>query len=288
MKTVEVFDARPKLFNPKVEIAGCYVEKEGRLLLLQNAPNDTEPGKWGVPAGKMELGEDPASGAARELFEETGIAVDAAKLVSMGALYVRKPGIDYVFHLFLARVDSVDVRLSNEHVGYRWVSPEEIGTMPLMAGAMEAYEKYRAVAGRQRVAAVVSSYLVLRKGNEILLGLRKNTGFCDGMWSFVAGHVEDGEPASVALAREVFEEIGIELEDVKPVHVMHRKTNRVSVDVFFECWNWKGKIENRECEKCAGLQFFSLDRLPENMIEYNVVAIRAILDGCSYSEFGWS
>jgi 8-oxo-dGTP diphosphatase len=287
MKTTEVFEVRPKTFSPKVEIAGCYVEVDGRLLLLKNADCDSEPGKWGVPAGKLETGEDPAKGAVRELFEESGIIADSNKIVSMGSLFVRKPNIDYIFHLFLVKMEKADVRLSDEHVDYRWISPEDVASVPLMDGAREAYAKYRTILGRKRVAAVVSSYVILRRGDEVLLQLRKNTGYCDGMWSFVAGHVEDGETASMGLKREIFEEIGIELEGAKPVHIMHRKSNRVNIDVFFECWKWTGEIENREVEKCEALEFFPLDRLPENMIEYNGVALRAVLDGCFYSEFGW-
>jgi len=287
MKTVEVFEVQPKLFSPKVEIAGCYVEKAGELLLLQNAANDSEPGKWGIPAGKMEQGEDQASCAARELFEETSIVVDPIKIVSMGALYVRKPTIDYVFHLFLLKLEEAEVHLSSEHVDYRWVSPEEIGIMRLMEGGKEAYYKYRAYAARERARACVSAYLILKREDQILLQLRINTGYCDGMWGFVAGHVEDGEPVSAGLIREVREEIGIELGGFKPVHVMHRKTSRLNIDVFFECLSWTGKIENREVEKCAALQFFSLHALPENLIEYNAFALQSIAAGSFYSEYGW-
>jgi len=51
------------------------VEHEGKVLLARRA---IEPcvGKWGLPAGYMEVGESTAGGAARETLEEAGAAVD--------------------------------------------------------------------------------------------------------------------------------------------------------------------------------------------------------------------
>lgn len=123
-----------------------------------------------------------------------------------------------------------------------------------------------------------------------MLQLRQNTGYCDGMWSFVAGHVEDGEPATTGMIREAYEEIGIQLipSQIKVVHVMHRKTTRLNVDIFFDCQSWCGEIQNKEPEKCAGLEFFSLDELPSSMIDYNAVALKSIQRGEFYSEYGWN
>lgn len=57
------------------------------------------------------------------------------------------------------------------------------------------------------------------------------------MWSLVAGHVENGESATAAMIRETYEEIGITLspDQIKVVHVMHRQTNRLNVDIFSDC-----------------------------------------------------
>ena len=146
MKTVEVFEFKPASFCPKIEAVGCYLEVEGKVLFLMNATQDHEPGKWGVPGGKLEAGEAPVSGAMRELFEETSIRVDESAMERVGSVYIRKPGLDYVFHVFRARVDEgVQVRLSEEHEGYRWVSRKEIEDLALMDGAREVYEWFKRV-----------------------------------------------------------------------------------------------------------------------------------------------
>lgn len=142
---------------------------------------------------------------------------------------------------------------------------------------------------KKRNGATVNAYLILRQNDKILLQQRKNTGYCDGMWSLVAGHVEDGESASEGMIREAREEIGIDLhpDQIRAVHVMHRKTNRLNVDVFFECLSWRGEIQNLEPEKCERLEFFPLSSLPANIVDNNETVLRRILEGTFYSELGW-
>ncbi len=142
---IEIYEKKPEEFSPQVEVAACYLETQGKLLVLQRAEEKLEGGKWGVPAGKLEKGETPLHAAVRELFEETGIQIDAASQVqSLGALYIRKPEVDYVYHLFKIHIDDLlPVHLSNEHQAYAWAALQELETMPLMAGAQKALEYYQ-------------------------------------------------------------------------------------------------------------------------------------------------
>lgn len=142
---------------------------------------------------------------------------------------------------------------------------------------------------KMRAGASVNAYLILKQQDKILLHLRKNTGYCDGMWSLVGGHVEDGESATEGIIREAYEEVGINLypDQIRVVHVMHRKTNRLNVDVFFDCRSWQGEIQNLELEKCEKLEFFPFNALPLNIVDYNSMALKHILEDKFYSELGW-
>ncbi len=142
---------------------------------------------------------------------------------------------------------------------------------------------------KTRKGASVNAYLILKQEDKTLLQLRKNTGYCDGMWSLVAGHVEDGESATEGMIREAREEIGIDFHpaQIQVVHIMHRKTNRLNVDVFFDCQSWQGNIQNLEPKKCEKLDFFLPSSLPSHIVEYNALALRHILEGKFYSELGW-
>ncbi len=54
-------------------------------------------------------------------------------------------------------------------------------------------------------------YVIPKRGDEILLFRRFNTGFGDGQYSFPAGHVEEGESVTATAIREALEEAGIGL-----------------------------------------------------------------------------
>lgn len=288
---VQVFDQKPLDFNPQAYVIAAYVEVEGKLLLLQLSHIKKEPNRWGVPAGRLEADELPEDGVLRELFEETNISVEATTQVhSLGQLYIRKPEVDYVYHAFKIKLNQVpQVSLSDEHIAYKWVSPNEAKELDLMEGAREALKFYLNSLKKMRSGASVNVYLILRKNDEVLLHLRKNTGYCDGFYGLVSGHVEDGEPATQAMIREAYEEAGIHIQPsaLKAVHILHRKTNRLNIDIFFECNSWTGAITNQEPDKCLSLEFFSMKDLPSNMIDYISCALKHAFGRNLYSEIGW-
>ena len=59
--------------DPKVGV-GVLIIETGRVLLVQRAV-EPERGKWSLPAGYLDQGEDPRATAAREALEETGLMV---------------------------------------------------------------------------------------------------------------------------------------------------------------------------------------------------------------------
>lgn len=135
-----------------------------------------------------------------------------------------------------------------------------------------------------------ASYLVLQRDNEVLLMKRKNTGFKDGMYSLVAGHVDEGENYKQAMVREAKEEAGIKIDkkELETLTVMHRKSGgRTYVDIFFKTQSWEGDIENREPEKCSELSWYETDDLPENTVYYVEKVLKGLNNGMNYQELGW-
>lgn len=140
-RLVEVHKIAPGGFTPKVQIAACYLEIDDKLLILQRAQG-VEKGKWGVPAGKLEINETPENAAKRELFEETGIGC-FTQIQRLDSLYIRKPEIDYVYHYFKVHIESIpEVRLSDEHQSYIWATSKDIETIDFMEGAIETLQHY--------------------------------------------------------------------------------------------------------------------------------------------------
>lgn len=148
---------------------------------------------------------------------------------------------------------------------------------------------------KDRFKIVPASYLILRHADQVLLLRRFNTGYHDGSYSLVAGHLDGNETFTAAMIREAQEEAGIMLkpENLKVVHAMHRYAAPNApdmyerIDVFFRADVWEGEVKNNEPHKCDNLSWFALDSLPENTIPFIRQALEHVQNGVGYSEFGW-
>jgi 8-oxo-dGTP diphosphatase len=145
-------------------------------------------------------------------------------------------------------------------------------------------------AKKERFKLTPASYLILIKDNKILLSRRFNTGYEDGNYSLVAGHLDGNETFIQGMIRETKEEagIGIKPEDLKVVHMMHRKVpGEERIDCFLVAKKWKGEPKIMEPHKCDNLRWFELDNLPKNIVPFIKQAIDCISKNIFYSEFGW-
>ena len=142
---------------------------------------------------------------------------------------------------------------------------------------------------KDRFKIIPTSHLILVKDGKILLLRRFNTGWGDGNYSVIAGHLDGNETFLQAMVREAKEEAGIELsqQDLEVAHVMHRKSNEERIDFFILAKRWKGEPRNMEPHKCDDLNWFEMDKLPENTIPYIRQAIGCFRKGVFYSEHGW-
>ena len=136
-----------------------------------------------------------------------------------------------------------------------------------------------------------SAQLIMRRGNSLLLLLRQGTGFEDGNYGLVSGHVESDEGTRAAMVREGREEAGLEISEdmLTVIHVMHRNTrwDAEYFDVFMLRYNCDQEPVNMEPEKCAELDWFPINALPPNTIDYIRAAIGDIEAGATFSQHGW-
>lgn len=138
--------------------------------------------------------------------------------------------------------------------------------------------------------AYVNAYLILKdKSGKVLLSLRQNTGYRDGEYGLVSGHLEPFESAIDGMIREAKEESGIIIDknNLKCVHILHRKTNRYNIDLFFSCETWLNNIVNKEPEKCQELIFVDPENLPENTMEYVKEVLYKVKNEIFYSDEGF-
>ena len=64
---------------------------------------------------------------------------------------------------------------------------------------------------RDQFKIIPAVYLLLFRGTEVLLAKRTNTGYEDGSYGVIAGHVDGNETLRVATAREADEEAGLRM-----------------------------------------------------------------------------
>ena len=141
----------------------------------------------------------------------------------------------------------------------------------------------------QRFKLISSVHLFLIHGQNVLLLRRFNTGYEDGNYSVVAGHLDGDEEVKAAMIREAHEEAGIELrwEDLEVVGVMHRKSNDERVEFFLVAERWTGELRNCEPDRCDELAWYDMDCLPVNVLPYVRKALENYLAGKWFDSFGW-
>jgi len=136
----------------------------------------------------------------------------------------------------------------------------------------------------------VAVHLFLMNQEQILMLRRYNTGFEDGNYSLVAGHLDGGETVIQAMIREAREEAGISIsaENLEISLVMQRKSTVERIDYFLFCTKWNGEIQNMEPHKCDNIEWFPIDKLPANTIPYIREAISKYLAGEKFAIFGFN
>lgn len=137
--------------------------------------------------------------------------------------------------------------------------------------------------------APIAVYLLLVRGDRVLMLRRCNTGFADGSYSMIAGHVEAGEDLKTAMIREAREEVGIDLSptDLEVVGVIHSMSDREYVNFFLKASEWSGEITNMEPDKCDDLRWFDMADLPENTVLYARQGVENYRSGVWFGSMGW-
>jgi ADP-ribose pyrophosphatase YjhB (NUDIX family) len=139
-----------------------------------------------------------------------------------------------------------------------------------------------------RATFPVTVHLLFFREGKVLLLRRYQTGYMDGHYSVPAGHLDGGETVTQAAIREAREETGLDLvpETISFACVLHRIEDEERVDFFVRVAGWSGEPVNTEPHRCDDLRWFSLSRLPENLIPYVRRGLHNALAGVPFDEFG--
>lgn len=113
--------------DPKVAVI-ALVTHGPHLLLIQRGIAPAR-GQWSLPGGYMDAGELPAAALERELWEETSLAIQVARLLDvfpMAAATGRPPGIVLAYHAVPADEQAVTLRCADDACDARWFLPHEL------------------------------------------------------------------------------------------------------------------------------------------------------------------
>ena len=170
--------ARPMALTVKAVVC----EPSGKILLLKRNSKDINGGKWDLPGGGVDEGEEIDVALKRELQEETGLEAEIGSLLRIseffrqnGDVLEEKRGVRY-----LAFVENDKVSLSHEHSDFLWLKPEEAlekfsdadgfekEKKETILNAIEYLKKEAALAGWKRAIADLENFKNRsRKENEI-------------------------------------------------------------------------------------------------------------------------
>lgn len=112
-----------------VAVGAVIVNQEGKILLIRRSQKlDWHPGEWEIMYGRIAQHEDPQVGLAREIQEELGITVVAGKPLTCWHIYRGHEKItenELIGITFSATTLDTNIKLSDEHEEYYWVTPKE-------------------------------------------------------------------------------------------------------------------------------------------------------------------
>lgn len=211
-------------------VAGILpVREDGRVLLLQRPT-----GTWDPPAGRLFPGETFEQGAIREVYEETGLLVSPQRIL---ATWVGKSpnGGALAAVTYIGRTGDHRVRISHEHLDYRWSTIEEWLELPswwseenrrrvdthLRALPMQT-SPHPHPPNSQRDDSVVhanlgaGTVLVDLDGAEPRALLMRRRKPPEGLWENPGGMLEPREDFVACARRETLEETGLEAEPISP------------------------------------------------------------------------
>jgi 8-oxo-dGTP diphosphatase len=119
-------------------------DEQGRLLLVRRG-HEPYAGTWSLPSGRAEPGEQLAATAAREVAEETGLAVEVGDL--LGVVYRQDPTGTYRYeiHDFACTIVGGRLAAGDDADEVAWFGTEQLDSLPLSPGLLSALREFGVV-----------------------------------------------------------------------------------------------------------------------------------------------
>lgn len=277
----------------KVIVHALLINKANKLLVLKRSKlNKILPYFWDIPGGMLRGGEDPVKGVIREVYEETGIKISRPEIFHYYSNIDKKKNTHFITLIFLSNTNNEKIIINpREHEEYRWLEARKALGLKLVSYLPKCLTKLNVLLmNKNRAFLPCAVFVFLIKGNKALLIERMRTGFNDNTWSVPAGKLDPDESVVEGAMREVREEIGIIVKKRNlstPLALNFRGEFGDRIFFFFICRTWSGTPKNNEPDRHGQVKWFALNKLPLGVNKHVDFALKKILKGETYAEYGF-
>lgn len=120
-------------------VSACGLARDGDAVLLVQIGRSAygDAGKWMLPGGGIEHGEDPREAVVRAFAEQIGLTVQVDRLIEVGSDYRHLPGgIDFhgIFIVYGVTITAGEPKAEPDGaiLAPTWVKPSEVDALPVL------------------------------------------------------------------------------------------------------------------------------------------------------------
>ena len=132
----------------EVVVAAMVVDDEGRILIAERPEGKFMAGWWEFPGGKLELGERPEDGLAREVLEELGIEIEVGDPFHVvNVARTEESAVCVIFYWCRHRSGEIELIDAGD---VAWVTVDDFGSIRFLESNRTVVEKLRTTGGNSQ------------------------------------------------------------------------------------------------------------------------------------------
>lgn len=129
--------------SPRLAVGGVVIR--GRRVLLVRRAKAPSKGQWAIPGGRVELGETLQEAVEREVFEETGVRVQAGEICHVFDVVRRDDAGRVRFHYVIvdlvAEYVSGEPQAADDASEAGWLTPDELRDLTVNRNTRDLLKK---------------------------------------------------------------------------------------------------------------------------------------------------
>src|SRR5687768_16315391 len=111
----------------KVVATGLLIHNEHALIIRRGLHEKFLPGKYELPGGKVDFGEDPSISLSREFSEEVNIKIEVTIPFRTFSYVMEDENRHSIEIMYLVKLlgDPRDIKLSEDHDDFKWITIDD-------------------------------------------------------------------------------------------------------------------------------------------------------------------